>query len=569
MSKIWKLKKNTENTEKVEIPGLSPLLSQLLLNREILGTENVYNFLNPDFEKQFDPYLFRDMEISVSRIWKAINEDETIAVYGDYDCDAVTASSVLFQVFKYLNVKIINYIPDRFEEGYGLNIPAFQNFKKQGVSIVITVDCGTNSVDVAKYCKEVGIDLIITDHHEITGDVPKAFSLINPKNPDDTYPEHQITGVGVAYKLARALLLRVDEVEKRVTNPVKDWDKWLLDLVAIGTVADCHSLVGENRILVSFGLKVLLKTRWPGLRALLNLIPESGKLNSETLGFAIAPRINAAGRLKHANLALECLIEENPEKATLLANELEKINDKRKEMTARILSEAREMAELYQDRKVLVLAHESWHKGLVGIVAGKLTEEYAKPVVVLEKGDREATGSVRSYGNFNTVGALKYAHSELLKYGGHKEAAGLTLNSDNIDNFWHKLLAFADEESTEPKEDSPELELEMILSENEVNLSTVSEIKRLEPFGSGNPLPRFLIEDAIVATTKLIGKDQTHLAGTFQLGERLVEAVGFGLGYMQGKLQVGQKVSLAVELIEDFWLGRRKLKLRILDVKFK
>lgn len=561
----WKLKEKVTEAFREQNPTLSGLQAQLLWNRGIVDPDTLAFFLDPKYEQLHDPFLFRDMKKAVARIWKAIDDGEQMVVYSDYDADAITAAAVLSQTFRYLHVACSNYIPDRFTEGYGLNISAFEQLKEQGVSVVITVDCGTNSVEIAEFCKENGIDLIITDHHEITGNVPDSFALINPKNPADTYPYPQITGVGVAYKLAKALLADIESVRRKVPSHIEGWDKWLLDLVAIGTVADCHSLIGENRILVACGLKVLAKTKWPGLKELL-LLAGVQQIDSETLGFILAPRINAAGRLEHASLALDCLIAEDVISAKTLADRLEKTNERRKALTARILSEAREVAEKNQDRKVLVLAHASWHKGLVGIVAGKLAGEYARPVVVLEQGELEATGSVRSFGSFNTVEALKSAEDTLLRFGGHKEAAGLTLLSTKIEAFREKMLLYAENVGGEVGENR-ELLLETELTADEISLSSIKEISALEPFGSDNEKPVFAIRNAKPVSLRKIGKDKSHLQGKFQIGNRFVDAIGFGKGYLVDSLSLEVPLSLAVELLLDTWNGASRVKLRIVDVK--
>lgn len=566
--KDWKLQTPLQGELNVAYKNLPKLTAQLLFNRGITEEAKVQNFLSPKFENLHDPFLFSEMEKAVDRVWQALEENEKIVIYSDYDADAVTASAVLTQTFGYLNHKVEHYIPDRFSEGYGLNLEAFSKLKEQKSNLIITVDCGTNSLDVAEFCNQNGMDLIITDHHEITGEIPKAFALINPKNPNEKYPDPQITGVGVAYKLATALLRKMDRVEKRLGSVVAGWEKWLLDLVAVGTVADCHSLAGENRILVGYGLKVLSKTRWPGLRALLELSGSQNSISSETLGFALAPRINSAGRLAHASLALNTLTSNSFEEAYSLARELEATNERRKQLTSVILSEARSKAELEIDRKILVLAEEGWHKGLVGIVAGKLAEEFSKPAVILEKGEEEATGSVRSFGQFNTVEALKSVEDTLLRFGGHKEAAGLTLATKDFDTFKERLLYFA-ENSEVPNVESENnaLSLEAELFPTDLNLNTLNIINELEPFGTGNPKPVFLIRSMKPLSWKRIGKDKTHLQAKFLAGNRFVETVGFSKGYLADSLEPDTNYDLAVELIQDNWNGNSKLKLRIVDVK--
>ena len=503
-----------------KFPEFSTLGAQLLYNRGFQEQEQAQKFIDPKYDDLNSPFLFTDMQKAVDRIWSAIENKESICVYGDYDADAVTANAVLQQTFRYLGVETDNYIPDRFTEGYGLNLEAFQKIKERGAKLVITVDCGTNSTDAADWCLENGIDLIITDHHEVIGYLPKAYALINPKNPNDKYPYYDITGVGVAFKLACGILSRHDKVtttlslqSKTPSSPSMDlisqrrregdevgpghkatssvnkltsspqgeeapqksytggFEKWLLDLVAIGTVADCHSLLGENRILVKFGLKVLAKTRWVGLKSLMTtagIDPQSQTLDTYTLGFIIAPRLNAAGRLEHASIALHLLLEKDPLKAVERASELDKINVRRQEHTKNILSEAKEQLIKIGDRKVLIVLGD-WNKGVVGLVAGRIAEEYHKPTMVLSRDGAEATGSARTVGEFNVVESLKHASEHLTRFGGHQQAAGLTLKVDDFELFYQKILDYAEENLTEDDlESSLTLEAELTAAQSKI-----------------------------------------------------------------------------------------------------
>lgn len=572
MNKQWRL--SPEVPEKIinEFPEINSLLLQLLYNRGLTTEDSISTFLNPEYKELHSPFKFQDMEKAIRRIWQAIEGNEKILVYSDYDADAVTANAVLQQTFRYLGTRVESYVPDRFTEGYGLNLDAFRKIKEMGVNVVITVDCGTNSVDVAEFCKNEEIDLIITDHHEITGATPEAFALINPKNPADLYPDNQVTGVGVAYKLAKAILSDKSKVIKVKQIPeteyIEEWDKWLLDLVAIGTVADCHSLLGENRILVHYGLKVLAKTKWPGLRQLLitsGLDIENGKLDTYSLGFIVAPRINAAGRLEHANVALNLLLSEDYAEVLTLSGQLEQINKRRKDLTGRIVSEAKAQAELILDRKILMVSGSDWPKGVVGIVAGRLAETYSRPVVVLERGDTEATGSARSSGEFNLVECFRSSEHLLLKYGGHKQAAGLTLKSENLEIFYSEILKFAETNLLENNENFLEIEAE--ITENDLILDTVKLLDKLAPFGQGNPQPKFLLKNAKIMSMQKVGSAQQHLQVKVVIGEKIIDAIGFSLASREPMLSSSNAFDFAVEPMSDNWNGTEKLKLRILDVK--
>jgi len=658
MAKIWKVKDRVpdEVADKIisEIssnphPGPLPggegekhqegntaLLAQMLFNRGLVEANQIAEFLEPKYENLHSPFLFKDMEKAVERIWQAIKQNEKICIYGDYDADAITANAVLGQTFKYLGVEVSSYIPDRFTEGYGVNLEALQKIKDQGAKVIITVDCGTNSVDAADFCVQNGIDFIITDHHEIIGELPKAYALINPKNPNDSYPYHEITGVGVAFKLACGILSKNAKCRMQNAEFIEGWEKWLLDLVAIGTVADCHSLMGENRILVKYGLKVLAKTKWIGLRALMQSsgliegspLGERGALyrgakvlDTYSLGFVIAPRLNAAGRLEHAGIALDLLLETDSGLAKEKAQNLEAINTRRQSLTASIMSEAKEKVLLLKERKVLALVGEGWPKGIMGLVAGKLAEEFYKPTIVLERTEELCTGSARTAGEFDILEALKFSSEHLSKFGGHKQAAGLSLKADQFELFYQKLLIYADSSISE-KELQKVLELEAELDSGQCSVDSVQLIRLLEPFGVDNQAPKFLIPNLMASSVRLVGKQGQHLQIKFTFfprrhseaiigdssaaeesqtrnggilhpsdvprsgiplrgtlgvqdgalsrrGDLEISGIMFNAPDFAKTLKIGDTVDVVAELIEDNWNGRQDVKLRIADIRIK
>ncbi len=565
MSEHWKLKTAASSDFLNFFPKTDQLLGQLLFNRGITSQEQVNSFLLADYKVLHDPYLFSDMKRTVDRIFLAIEKQEILFIYGDYDADAVTANAVLQHAFNFLGHKVQSYIPDRFSEGYGVNLEAIKKIKKQGASAVITVDCGTNSVEVAEWCRNNNLDFIITDHHEIIGPTPRAFALINPKNPQDNYPDKNITGVGVAFKLAAALLSDA-RAKKIIKNYKPGLEKWLLDLVAIGTVADCHSLIGENRLLVKYGLKVLPKTRWAGLKVLCRLAGldfTAKEPDTYALGFIIAPRINAAGRLEHADLALNLLMENNPNNILEKAEKLEIINRRRQDLTAQVLSEAREKAQIISHRKVLVLSGNDWPKGVVGLVAGKLAEEFYKPTIVLSVEADTATGSARTVGDFSIIEALKKASGYLERFGGHTQAAGLTLKNENLEVFYQAVLSYAETNfSLKPKV----LELDAELKVSELNFYTYGLIEKLEPFGVGNPKPKFIIKNLFLNSVKQVGEGGKHAQVVFDWNEGQIGAIGFNMTKSLEQYRTGSEVNVACELIVDFYKGSRKLKLKLMDI---
>ncbi len=559
--------------ESVEIPGVSAALSRVLAERGILSRESLDAFLHPTYEKSLDPFLFAEMDKAVERLWDAVANGEMIAVYADYDADAVTAAAVVVHAFRYLGVDVKYYIPDRFTEGYGLNIEAFEKLKQDGARVVITVDCGTNSVDVAEWCLANEIDLIITDHHEVTGLLPKAFALINPKNPEEPFPDKQMTGAGVAFKLVQGLFFDDSRVEECRTfageTHTKGWEKWLLDIAAIGTVADCHSLMGENRILVKFGLAVMHKTKWLGLRVLLQTLSlgEERKLDARAIGFQIAPRINAAGRLTHASVALDLFLAEDPKEAVRLASELEEINLRRQGLTERISLEAFEQASIQQDREVLVLSGEDWHQGVVGIVAGRVAEKFGKPAIVLSHIGGELTGSARTRGDFNVVECLQFASIHLSRFGGHMQAAGLTLLAEKLDDFTGAVLQYARDNQDAKKDYTPTLELSAELSASDLNIETCELLAAMEPFGVGNVEPKFLLPSARVVSIKNIGQEQTHAKLLLDISGIKLEAIGFGFAKELSWLDVGSVVDVAGTLGINEWNGMRKVDFKLIDVR--
>ncbi|MBX4191521.1 MAG: single-stranded-DNA-specific exonuclease RecJ, partial [Candidatus Doudnabacteria bacterium] len=484
-------------------------------------------------------------------------------VYADYDADALTALSVMYLGLKKLGITVDYYIPDRFSEGYGMNLEAIRTIAERGDTLIITVDCGINAVEEAKLCKELGMDLIITDHHELTGELPDCMAVINPKNPTDNYPSQSLTGVGVAYKVMQALFQGTEGVGQ---GAVEGWEKWLLDLVAIGTVADCQSLTGENRILVSFGLKVLSKTRWPGLKAMLSAANlKTNKFDTFTLGFILAPRINAAGRIKHGDTAFKLLIAENQAEAEILASELNKLNQHRQLLTEQVMSEAKAQIELISDKKVLMAAGKDWPKGVVGLVAGRLAEEYNRPVLAISTIEGIATGSARSTPEFDIVAALTAAKDLLQKYGGHTQAAGFTLASENLPSFHQRLLEYAEGLNLTLSESTLEIDAEMTPSD--VTWENFGYLEKLSPFGYGNAKPKFVGRELEVLDCRPVGNDNKHCKLKIKFGDHILEAICFGQGFLNNSLKVGNKIDAVFELIANEWNGNKQLQLKILDVK--
>lgn len=561
MSKRWQIKDKV--TLPTNLPEYPELVLRLLSERGYDTLEKIQNFLNPDYSLLHDPFLFADMQKACDRVRIAIDNQEKIVIYSDYDADAITALSVAYLALKKLGANVSYYIPDRFAEGYGLNPEAIKKICEDGAKVIITVDCGINAVEESALAQSLGADVIITDHHELTGELPRALAIINPKNPKDNYPFAYLTGVGVAFKLVQALFSGNRQLAAEIPD---GWEKWLLDLVAIGTVADLQSLTDENRILVSYGLKVLAKTKWPGLRALMDLASLVNRIpDTYTLGFIIAPRINAAGRIKHASLAFRLLICEDANQAADLARELNDLNTHRQQLTEQILSEARSQIQLIENKKVLLAAGTDWPKGVVGLVAGKLVEEYGRPVLVMDKGDLLATGSARSVRNFDIVAALTHAKDLLTKYGGHTQAAGFTLVTENIPALHQRLLEYAETLNEELL--GPVLHIDAEVSGTDISFENYNWLSKFEPFGIGNHRPKFVSYGLDVLEIRLVGAESKHLKLRVRLGDKVLEAIGFNQGFWGGILKLGSKVDLVYELSCNEWNGSRNLELKIIDLK--
>lgn len=557
MKKLWKVK-NLAADQWPVLPGIPNLVLKLLGLRGLFREEAISEFLNPDYAKLHDPFLFKDMAKAVERIRRAIEKKEKITIYADYDADAITAAAVLWLSFKKLGVIADYYIPDRFVEGYGINLDAVKAIANNGTKLIITVDCGINAVDEANVCRTLGVDLIITDHHELTGELPKALAIINPKNPFDKYPFGYLTGVGVAFKLVQALF-QVSSLK------IQGTEKWLLDLVALGTVADCQNLTGENRILVSFGLKVLQKTKHLGLKALLHTAGlKLNKYDTFTLGFILAPRINAAGRIKHADTAFKLLISEDAVEAEKLAEELNTLNKHRQLLTEQITSEARSQLELQTNKKVMLAHGADWPKGIVGLVAGRLAEEYSRPVLVLSTTDGISTGSARAPLGFNMVEALKSVKDLLQKFGGHAQAAGFTLEAKNISDLHGKLLEFA---AASDLVLEPILEIDAEVAFDDLTWDNLEYLEKLAPFGFGNPKPKLMARDFGLLDYRLVGATNQHLKMRLQTGGQILEAIAFGQPFLANNLLTGGKIDAIFELTSNKWNGNMEMQLKIIDLR--
>lgn len=539
---------------------ITRLTSKVLINRRITNVDCANNFLNPNMGDLLDPFLLDDMNVAVKRIVEAIDNNESIWVYGDYDVDGITSTSILIIYLKTLCKNVYYYIPDRMTEGYGLNIDAMDYIKSKGGQLVISVDCGIKSFDVADHCKRIGMDLIITDHHTCEKELPDAMAVINPNRIGGSYPFTKLAGVGVAFKLIQALAF-----ELKTNIDYTD----ILPIVAIGTVADVVSLTGENRIIVKNGLSMIKETNNFGIKALLEV---TGLVNKEItsghVGFVIGPRINATGRIGMAKYGVELLTANTYEKALDLATMLDEENIKRQKIEAGILNEAEELIhkgfDLEKD-KILVLASENWHSGVIGIVSSRITEKYYRPSILIALEDDEGRGSARSIPNFDLYENLSKCKDLFVRFGGHKQAAGLTIKKNNINEFRKKINEAADQ-VLEDIDLIPETIIDAEIDIDDITLDAAHDIKSLEPFGIDNPSPIFFFKDGTIKSIRAIGKDERHLKMVIEKHGTYIDCVGFNLGYYINRLKIGQKLDLVVTLSINDYLGQQSIQLIIKEI---
>ncbi len=535
---------------------ITPLVASMLVNRGLDTVDSARYFLFGQDEFH-DPYLLKGMDLAVKRIRDAIEKQEPILIFGDYDADGVSSTSVLMITLRDLGANVQFYIPNRFTEGYGPNEPAFRQAKDNGIKLIITVDTGIAAVHEASVAKELELDLIITDHHEPGPVLPEALAIIHPKLPDSNYPFHELAGVGVAFKLAHALYGEVPE--------------HLFEIAVIGTVADLVSLKGENRLIVKKGLEKLKDTKNIGLKAILKLAGvKPSSINEETIGFTLAPRINAVGRLEDADIAVQLILTEDPEEAQALAEEMDGLNKTRQSIVNTITTEAFEMVERnfpIETNKVLVIGKEGWNPGVIGIVASRLVEKFYRPTIVLnfdpEKGT--AKGSARSIAGFDLFKNLSTCRDILPHFGGHTMAAGMTLKLEDVDELRNRLNTLAEEQLTEDNL-IPVTHLDKEIRLEDISLSTLDEVSQLAPFGMDNPKPKVLINNVEIATIRKIGSEQNHLKILVNEEGANLDGVGFGLGVLVDQISPASKISLIGELSINEWNNIRKPQIFIQDI---
>lgn len=536
---------------------ISPVTAQVLYNRGFTTPEAAHAFLTAGREQMLDPFMLKDMDRAVALIQARIRSGRPIMIYGDYDVDGVTGTTILVLALRALGATVDYYIPNRFSEGYGLNVGALKELRERGHDFILSVDTGTTAVPEAVAAQEMGMTLVVSDHHEPGPVLPDVAALINPKRPDDTYPFKGLAGVGVAFKLALAL------------GAPNAWD--LLDIVTLGTIADMVPLVGENRAIVREGLAALGSTRRPGLRALMEVAGVKTPVTATHIGYALGPRINALGRMGSAMEGVELLVTEDPVRGAELARHLDEENKNRQEIEAAILAEALEQAEKQpasEKEYVLVLAGEGWHHGVVGICASRVLEAYHRPTILLSIDGDEVRGSARSIPGFHMQRALLQVSDLFTKFGGHAAAAGMTLKRREDLPVLRQRLNEIGARWLRPEDLVPELRIDASIGLNQVNDALMAELQSLEPHGIGNPAPIFAVKDAIVTDVRTMGKESNHLKLFVKDGRGAgvpMEAVGWGMA--PAKPSPSARVQVAFHPEYDTYMGRNRLRLGLKDVQ--
>lgn len=548
---------NEEQIEKIsQENNINKLIATILSNKGITEKEQIEKFLNPTRSDFHDPYNMPDMEKAVERILKAKQNNEKVIIYGDYDVDGITSITVLKSFLKDIGIDAAYYIPNRIDEGYGLNIPAVENIAKEGYNLMITVDCGITCIDEINRANELGMEVIVTDHHEVGDSLPNAIAVVDCKRKDNKYQCRDLAGVGVAFKLTQALAIKLGLDEKEYLK--------YLDIVCIGTISDIVPLVDENRVISKLGLMLVNQTKNIGLKGLLNV---SGykKIDSLAISFGVAPRINACGRMGHADEALKLFLSDNYNEVQKLTTTLNDYNRIRQEIEKTIYEEALVQIEKnkFEQNNTIVVAGNNWHHGVIGIVSSKITEMYFKPSILLCLEDGVATGSGRSIPGFDLHNALTKCQNELVRFGGHSMAVGLTIKEENIQKFSEDLEKIAKDQHTE--DIIPVIKIDAKISISQINQEMVKSLKLLEPFGEANKMPVFLFKGLKIDSIRALSEGK-HLKLTLKEDNTIVDALGFNKGSLADEYRIGEQVDVVGTLEINSFNGVDSIQILIKDI---
>ena len=559
MIKKWEFYNSDEKlvNEICEKYNLNKVIGKIIVNRHVVNDEDVRIFITPTRDDFHNPFLFKGMDIAVDRIIKAINNKEKILIYGDYDVDGITSTTVLKKYLMDRGISVDTYIPNRLHEGYGLNKNAIDTIKERNIDLIITVDCGISAIEEVDYAVSLGMDVIVTDHHEVGEKLPNALAVIDAKRKDNTYPFRALAGVGVVFKLIQALSIKLE------IKP-EEYLKYL-DLVCVGTISDIVPLEGENRTIAKLGLMLIKVTRNLGLR---ELIKSSGykEIDSNTISFGVAPRINACGRMGHEEEALKLFLAEDLESATKITKELNEYNTLRQSTEKAIYEEAVQQIEKnhLDENNSIVLGGKGWHHGVIGIVSSKVTDKYYKPSILLSFEDNIAKGSGRSVPGFDLYEGLAKCEDLLEKYGGHSMAVGLTLKKENLENFKERFEQIAKEKNI--KELVPIIYIDDELKLKDINMDLVKSISILEPFGEANKVPLFLIRNLKIDSIRALSEGR-HLKLTLRDENFVINAIGFELGYLAEEYRIGDRVDVVGTLEINSFNGFSSIQINMKDIR--
>ena len=559
MNKKWQIFEPDKNKIE-EIKNkykVNQLLATILANRNILKEEDIRLFLNPTRNDFYNPFLITDMDIAVNRIIKAIENKENITIYGDYDVDGITSITVLKSFLNDIGVETNTYIPNRLIEGYGLNKEAIDKISKKGCNLMITVDCGISAIEEIEYANSLGIETIITDHHEAGNEIPKAIAVIDNKRKDSKYPFRELAGVGVVFKLIQAIGITLKLKEESYLKN--------LDIVCIGTISDIVPLVDENRVIAKLGLLLVAQTKNIGLRSIIN---SSGynKIDSNTISFGVAPRINACGRMGKAEEALELFLSKDKNEVNELTNKLNEHNRKRQETEKTIFENAVEKIkeEHLDENKAIIVGGENWHHGVIGIVSSKITEMYFKPSILFSfEEDGIGKGSGRSIPGFDLHEALMKCSDTIEKFGGHSMAVGITVKKDNLEKFKKEFEQIA----TQSKIDEiiPIINIDAKVDLSDIDKEMVESLKQLEPFGEANKMPVFAFKNLKIDSIRALSEGK-HLKLTLKDNNYIINAIGFNIGYLANEYRIGDKIDVAGVLEINTFNGVDNLQINIKDI---
>lgn len=566
--KIWNYRHRElkpENVRRISKNlNIPPVITAILLNRNVSETD-IPAFMAKSMKSVRNPMLMKDMDKAVKRIKTALDKHEKIVVYGDYDVDGITSTTLMYDFLASLGADVEFYIPNRENEGYGMNIKAVNRLIKQGVKLLITVDCGITALGEVSFAKLLGMDVIVTDHHTCTERLPEdACAVLNPKRPDCDYPFDGLAGVGVAFKLVLALAMLFK------MNTTQCFNKYI-DIVALGTIADIVPLLDENRIMTAKGVAAIASSSRPGIRALIKASEADKRpFNATSVAFTLAPRLNAAGRLGSADAGVKLLLEKDYAAAEKMAQQLEEENRRRRSEEQIIYAQALEILDAdseLEKKKVIVLAKSGWHNGVIGIAAARICERFYKPCILLsidEKG--VGKGSGRSVPSFDLFSALAHCEDLLTAFGGHSAAAGLTIDEKSIEEFTKKINAYADSVLT-AADMIPKLDIDYPVTEKDISVEAAKLLEGLEPFGAGNEKPVFALENVRVYAADTMGADGRHLRLRILAGDKIINCAGFSMGELAKELNAGDNVSIAFNMDINRFRGAENVQLIIKDIK--